>query len=247
MAPGYESAGTTVHSAADEKVKVAKAQKKEAKAKKMKKEAKAQKASEAAAKAEAEQAEAFAAKMAAKKEAAQKKKDKQAEETKEPGGEDTNAAAGVDNAPAAVDNAPAAVDIEGRLNSACASAKKAHKADPDNADLLARYEAAKAAFSSFQQRKGGKKRKDPPGKIAKPMDADTELWTCELCQTTISIRADGNAKQQHLEGKKHLKKATAAEATAAAPEAAPAAAGEMFSCSVCVCTVAASAREAHEN
>ena len=101
---------------------------------------------------------------------------------------------------------------------------------------------------------------EPPTEAAEPAG----VWTCELCAVTIRVRADGRAKEQHLNGKVHARKLLQAASsgsttttTTAAPAAAPAAAetreadgrrerdGE-FTCVLCSFQGKESDRAAHE-
>lgn len=145
----------------------------------------------------------------------------------------------------ATESEAGSIDIEARLIAACKAAKAAAKAEPASDGLAEAYKAAKAGYAAFQQAKAGQKRKDPAGSNARPFDPDSEVWTCELCGTTLSVRSDGRAREQHIAGKAHQKRVAAAEA--ATREAEAVAQGEMYTCKVCGdLTLAASAREAHE-
>ena len=44
-----------------------------------------------------------------------------------------------------------------------------------------------------------------------------ELPQCELCGTTLSVRSDGRAREQHIAGKAHQKRVAAAEALSDGP------------------------------
>ena len=98
---------------------------------------------------------------------------------------------------------------ERRLNLACTEAKAAAKAAPDDAALAAAYVKAKAAFKKHQQRR--EQRAEKSAAAAAPAPAASDSWTCAVCGITISI-ADPRAKEQHLAGKAHAKKAKAAGA-----------------------------------
>lgn len=69
-------------------------------------------------------------------------------------------------------------------------------------------------------------------------------WTCSLCNVTIHVRSDGRAREQHLSGKAHARKARAL-AAAAAPPPSDNKEALRFECRLCGCSVASSAREAH--
>ena len=103
---------------------------------------------------------------------------------------------------------------ERRLNLACTEAKAAAKAAPDDAALAAAYVKAKAAFKKHQQRR--EQRAEASAAAAAPAPAATDSWTCAVCGITISI-ADPRAKEQHLAGKAHAKKAKAAGASIETP------------------------------
>ena len=110
---------------------------------------------------------------------------------------------------------------ERRLNLACTEAKAAAKAAPDDAALAAAYVKAKAAFKKHQQRR--EQRAEKSAAAAAPAPAASDSWTCATCGITISI-ADPRAKEQHLAGKAHAKKAKAAgasEPAKAVPKAGP--------------------------
>ena len=115
------------------------------------------------------------------------------------------------------------------LNAACAKAKAAHKAAPQDEALKAAYESAKAAFREFQS--------------AKVVEA-TEQWTCAICNVTFPLRP--GAKEAHLAGKQHRRKAKAAELSTAQSATEQAAVG-FFECKLCGCTGALAAKEAHDS
>ena len=96
---------------------------------------------------------------------------------------------------------------ERRLNLACTEAKAAAKAAPDDAALAAACVKAKAAFKKHQQRREQRAENRPRQRAPAPAASDS--WTCAVCSITISV-ADPRAKEQHLAGKAHAKKAKAA-------------------------------------
>ena len=61
------------------------------------------------------------------------------------------------------------------------------------------------------------------GASAAPGEAPPMRWTCELCNVTITVRADGRAREQHIAGKAHARN-LAMSFEAAAPAPPPAAA-----------------------
>jgi len=91
-----------------------------------------------------------------------------------------------------------------------------------------------------------KKRQKLEAAAAAAASSDGEQWTCELCDTTILVRADGRAREQHLAGKAHAKRLRAREAAGAAGAGA-AASLAMYVCKLCTCTLALAAGEAHES
>ena len=159
-----------------------------------------------------------------------------------------------------VDEAP----TEASLNLACAWAKAALKAHPESAELIAQHAAAKSAFKAFRSSEAKSPAAKSPSSVGgggvashKALEEDSKQWTCEMCNVTLFCRADGHARTQHLNGKSHCKKVkqqeqqqqqqAAAEGTAA-DEAKPAGkVAGMFTCQLCACTGAASARLMHES
>ena len=137
---------------------------------------------------------------------------------------------------------------ERRLNLACTEAKAAAKAAPDDAALAAAYVKAKAAFKKHQQRR--EQRAEKSAAAAAPAPAASDSWTCAVCGITISV-ADPRAKEQHLAGKAHAKKAKAAgasEPAKAVPKAGPPGylAG-YWTCKLCGgCTGPSHTRAAHD-
>ena len=138
------------------------------------------------------------------------------------------------------------------LVAACKAAKEASKSAPTDAKLAEAYREAKEAYREFRASQTVVKSKQ--GRDAGVVADDCESWTCELCNVTLSIRADGRAKTQHLEGKAHLKQARRQAASAALSTApagdeaasAPAAPSKaFFVCRLCACTLATSAEATH--
>ena len=113
------------------------------------------------------------------------------------------------------------------LNAACAKAKAAHKAAPQDEALKAAYEAAKAAFRAFQKA---------------AVASEVEHFTCDVCQATFPLHP--GAREAHMAGKKHKRKAAAA-ALAAAKTADEQKAIGFWSCRLCQCTGALASKRAH--
>ena len=129
------------------------------------------------------------------------------------------------------------VNIEERLVIACSRAATAVGANPNLAELIVAHEEAQSALSTFRESKAGKKRKKPASSSVVAFEEGTELWTCVLCNATLTVRPDGRAKAQHLEGKSHAKKLRAAEGGGAGlaqtAVAASPAAGAIEECRLC--------------
>ena len=70
-------------------------------------------------------------------------------------------------------------------------------------------------------------------------------WTCSVCNVTIHVRSDGRAREQHLSGKAHARKARVLQTAVSASAASQEKAALRFDCRLCGCSVASSAREAH--
>lgn len=152
-------------------------------------------------------------------------------------------------------------DEEAKLNLACTSAKAAFKASPSDVQARVNYEAAKAAFKAYQLEKHqrlkeaspgeqptARKRKRPAPENAEGSDTDASTWTCDICQVTIKVAADGRARTQHLAGKNHQKKTKHATAgtDAGAGSSLRTQEKSMWSCKLCGgCTGAESARAKH--
>ena len=165
---------------------------------------------------EVKRAELAASKLLAAAERAARKRERESLAERQPSSSTTNVAKeGVPN--------------EASLNRACAMAKSAHMAKPDDKALAAAYTAAKQAFRDFQAAKR----------------AAAGSWTCELCGMTMP--ADEATKALHLQGKAHRKKQQAADAATSLAESHSAPIAGLYKCHLCACSLAESARETHES
>lgn len=113
------------------------------------------------------------------------------------------------------------------LNALCANAKAAFKASPQDEELKAAYEAAKEAFRTFQKA---------------AVASEVVHFTCDVCNATFPLHP--GAKEAHVAGKKHKRKAAAA-ALAAAKGAEEQKAVGFWECKLCLCTGALAAKRAH--
>ena len=132
---------------------------------------------------------------------------------------------------------------EARLNAVCAEAKRRsadarerfrlfQDAVPGDTALIAEYSRAKAAMKAFHEAK--QVDVSATSGAATASVESSAVWTCNVCNVTIVVRADGRAREQHLAGKTHIAKL----ASTVAPLVLPAVAAPRASASK-LCHVAA--------
>ena len=189
----------------------------------------------------------------AKKAAKKKKEKKKAEAEEEDEDEDNEEEDGGDNA----QHAAALLEEEKRLIALCKECKAAHKAAPKDAELAQAYAQAKAEYKAFRDAKAAasdaRALKRSAAVANQDRDEEAESWTCETCNVTLMVRADGHARNQHLSGKAHQKRVRQLEREEAKEDADATAASKkgsaagLFACHLCACTLAATAKETHES